>query len=422
MTTTPSHDEIEKTLDLDPAASRKATARRLVVWTMLAVVAAASGWYVYSAREAANAPAYITAEATRGDLDVRVTATGTLEPTNEVEISSELSGIVREVLVDHNDPVRKGQVLARLDSDVLEAEVARARALLAAAKAQVQQSQATLNEAKRDFERYEKLLAQNATSQQTFEKAKAVYERAQATLTSARADVAVTEADLKLQETNLRKASINSPVDGIVLTRSVDPGQTVAASFQAPTLFTLAEDFTSMELRVDVDEADVGLVTRGQSATFTVDAYPASSFNATLTKLRFAPEEIEGVVTYKAHLLVDNRDLRLRPGMTATAEISVRHVQDAVLIPNAALRFTLPADQAEAGSGGLFSRLIPHRRRTTSPRDKTDTQQQRVWILQDGAPVAVPVFVGLSDGRMTELTAGDITPGTPLLTGLRDTP
>lgn len=420
MNTDPTRDEVAQTLSLAPSASHKTNIWKRSALALLAVAVVGAGWFFLFNAGNENKPRYITAPVTRGDMDVTVTATGTLEPLDQVDVSSELSGIVREVVVDFNDPVRQGQTLAELNTDLLEAEVARARALLAAAQSNVEQSKATVAEAKRDYERYKKLLANKATSEQTYDKAKAVQARAIAALASAEADVAVTEADLKLKETNLKKSCICSPIDGVVLKRNVDPGQTVAASFQAPVLFTIAGDFTSMDLQVDVDEADVGLVATGQTAIFTVDAYPDRTFSATVTKVRFAPEEIEGVVTYKTQLMVDNRDLLLRPGMTATAEISVRAIKDALLAPNEALRFAPPAPQAEETSGGLFSRLVPHRPSTNGSREPADAKHKTVWVLRNGEPTAVPVSVGLSDGKKTEIKDTALDVGQDVLIGLRE--
>lgn len=421
MSDAPSRDDVAQTLHLDPTSTKTRQTWRWLTLGILACAVLGTGWYMFGTHQDKNATQYATASATRGDLDITVTATGTLEPINEIEVSSELSGIVRKVLVDYNDPVHQGQTLAELNTDLLEAEVARARAGLSAAKANVQQGKATLAEAQRDYDRYKKLFAKDATSEQTYDKVKAVKARAVAALASVEADVAVTEADLKLKETNLKKACICSPIDGVVLKRNVDPGQTVASSFQAPVLFTIAGDFTSMDLQVDVDEADVGLVAKGQTAQFTVDAYSERSFPATVTKVRFAPEEIEGVVTYKTQLMVDNRDLLLRPGMTATAEISVSTIKDALLVPNEALRFTPPAPKSETSSGGgLFGKLIPRPPSSNAVRENSDAKHKTVWVLDGGVPTAIPVTVGLSDGKKTEIKAGALTAGQEVLLSIRD--
>lgn len=382
MGTAPSHDEISQTLGLERARRWRSSAWRWLVAGLLALAVVLAGWFFLLGAGDRGAPRYVTAPIERGDLHVTVTATGTLEPTNEVEISSELSGIVRKVVVDYNDRVRSGQVLAELDTDKLQAEVAHARATLAAAKARVKEAQATLAEARQDFERYGQLAKRKVEPEQKFEQAKAAFERAAASLRSAKANVAVAEADLKLRETDIEKACICSPIDGVVLKRQVDPGQTVASTLQAPVLFTVAEDLTSMELRVDVDEADVSLVEKGQSARFTVDAYPDRAFAATVTKVRYAPETTAGVVTYKTHLSVDNRDLLLRPGMTATAEIPVKTVKDALLIPNEALRFVPPEPKVEEGGRGLLGSILPHRPASNATRRPEEAGTgRRAWVL-----------------------------------------
>ena len=317
---------------------------------------------------------YTTEPVTKGPLTVVVTATGSVQPTNKVDVSSELSGTVRKVLVDYNSSVKADQVLAELDTDKLKATLDNSRAKLDAAKAAVEEAQATVTEKQGDLARNKKLADTHAISMQVLDQAQAAYDRAMAALASARANVGVAEADLNLNETNLGKTYIRSPIDGVVLTRNVDPGQTVASSLQAPVLFSIAEDLKKMELQVDVDEADVGKVRVGQHATFTVDAYPDRTFPAVIHDLRFASETIQGVVTYKAILDIDNSELLLRPGMTATAEIKVTELQDALLIPNAGLRYT-PATTDTAAKRSFLSRLLPGPPpfRAAKPQEQTGT-------------------------------------------------
>ena len=410
----PLPEDIAGTLGLDAASRRTRGIRRWAVAGVLTGAALTAAWYLFFSGGDGDSPKYVTALAERGTLEVRVTATGTLEPINDVEISSELSGIVRRVLVDYNDRVSAGQVLAELDTDKLEAQMAHDRATLAAAQAHAKEAEATLAQAAQDLKRYGQLVETKAVSVQKYQEATATHDRAAAVLDSTRADVAIAEAQLRQSEINLTKASIRSPVDGVVLQRSVNPGQTVAATLQAPVLFTVAESLSTMELQVDVDEADVGLVEVGQTATFTVDAYPGRGFSAAVTKVRFAPKATAGVVTYTTHLSVDNRELLLRPGMTATAEISVRTVADALLIPSEALRFEPPAAQATEPAGSLLSRILPRPpvRATAPPRnDDGDGNERRVWALRNGAAVEVPVATGLSDGQMTEIVGGELQPG-----------
>lgn len=363
---------------------------------------------------------YRSEAATRGDLTVLVTATGNLEPTNQVDVGVEVSGTVASVAVDDNDPVQVGQVLARLDTGRLEAQVRKSEAALQSARARVAQMQATVTETGNKLERLQRMHRSTGgriPSAQELDTAQAAFTRARTEVASARAAVAEAEATLKLNQTDLGKAAIRSPIDGIVLVRSVEPGQTLAASFQAPVLFTLAEDLTQMELHVDIDEADVGRVRVGQRASFTVDAYPQRRFEARVERIGYGAQEIDGVVTYKAELRVDNRDLLLRPGMTATADIVVERVDDALLVPNAALRFT-PAQTARADSGGsVVGRLLP-RPPPGSQRPRNTNghgAQQQVWVLRDGAPQAIELQAGATDGVHTQVLAGAVQPGMELL-------
>jgi HlyD family secretion protein len=243
--------------------------------------------------------------------------------------------------------------------------------------------------------------------------AEAAFERAKADAASATAAVTQAQAILQANETDLHKSVIRSPINGIVLTRSIDPGQTVAASFQAPVLFTLAEDLAQMELHVNVDEADVGKVLEGQKATFSVSAYPNRTFEARITQARYASTTTSGVVTYETVLKVSNTDLSLRPGMTATADITVKKVENAILVPSTALRFTPPVQQEEKSSTGLVSALLPRPPSGTQQRNDTTTngKQQRVWILKNGQLSGVYVTTGSTSGLMTEILTGDIQPG-----------
>jgi HlyD family secretion protein len=362
---------------------------------------------------------YSTAEAARGALTVTVTATGTLQPVNQVDLGSEISGTIKTVLVDFNDRVKQGQVLATMNTDQLQARVNQAMASLELAKAQVKETEATITETRNKLRRANELKKSGTFSQEELDTAQASYDRAVAALARSKAQVEQAQASLDAEQTTLAKATLVSPIDGIVLSRTVEPGQTVAASFQTPVLFTLAENLTQMELHVDVDEADVGQVKEGQDAEFTVDAYPSKSFPAKITEVHFASQTVDGVVTYETVLLVDNSALLLRPGMTATADIMVKHIDDALLVSNAALRFKPEAQdkKASSGGGGLLRSLIPHRPHTEKTRAETNTdKQQQVWTLRDGQPVAIAVTIGSSNGILSEVLSGDIEPGTALIT------
>jgi HlyD family secretion protein len=306
--------------------------------------------------------------------------------------------------------VQVGQMLAELDTDKLKATLNSSRAKLASAKAKVLDAEATLVEKKLAYERKRTLATSKTTSQQDLDTASAAHDRAIAALESAKAEVGVAQADVELNETNLLKSRIVSPINGVVLKRNVDRGQTVASSFQAPILFTIAEDLKQMEVQVDVDEADVGKVKEGQQGTFSVDAHPDRKFQARIRELRYGSEVVQGVVTYKAVLSTDNSDLLLRPGMTATAEIVVQQVSKALTVPNAALRYAPPAKQASERTN-LLRRLLPGGRppfRPASQRRDESGPSRRVWIVKNGAAVPVPVLVGVSDGQRTEIVKGEI--------------
>ncbi|NLD37482.1 MAG: efflux RND transporter periplasmic adaptor subunit [Desulfatiglans sp.] len=379
-----------------------------------------------------NKPAselYSIEQIERGELTVTVSATGSLEPRNQVDVGSELSGIVKSVDVDFNDHVTKGQTLATIDPSKLEAQVKQSKASLESANAKVLDAEATLtemqNELKRLLQVWE-LSGKKIPSQNEIDSAEAKVKRANASLASAKAQVSQAKATLEANETDLSKMVIRSPINGIVLNRNIEPGQTVAASFQAPVLFTLAEDLTQMELRVAIDEADVGVVKNGQDATFSVDAYPERNFNASIFQVKFGSSAAEGVVTYETRLTVDNKELLLRPGMTATAEIIVDNIKDTILVPNASLRFEPPfiKDGADTRTGnrGLMSSLMPgppgRFRNTGNQPEKKETSNKKVWVLKNNNPEQVEITTGSTDGNYTQVTSGQIEPGMNIITGM----
>ncbi len=415
--------DISTTLGVEGSAPGRKKSRRLILGGIgIAIVAvSAMAWLSGNGDEKYT---YITKESTRGDLVVSVSATGNLEPTNQVDVSSELSGIVRSVEVDYNHHVKKDQVLAWLDTDKLKAKVLQSRAALASARSNVLQARATLREKQSDLDRLKRVFEQSGgkvPSRNDLEAAEAALQRALADEAMARSRVTEAEATLEVSETDLNKAAIRSPINGVVLARSVEPGQTVAASLQAPVLFTLAEDLAKMELHVGVDEADVGEVREGQEATFTVDAYPDRRFPATVTQVRYGSQTSGGVVTYKAVLVLDNSELLLRPGMTATADIIVKKITGAVLVPNAALRFSPPNNgkekDEERSDGSMISKLFPRPPRGNQKQKlgKKNPSEQTVWILEGKKLTAIEVTTGATDGTMTEIVRGDIGPGIALV-------
>ncbi len=371
------------------------------------VIVVAGGIFWMSVADQDSDVQYITTPASRGDLRVTVTATGTVEPTNLVEISSELSGILDSVNVDFNDTVTKGTVLAALDTTKLDALLAVSKAALDSAIARVAMAAATLEEARTQYDIGQRLEERGVSTHQTFVSQRAAFVRAQSALQSAVADRALAEADLDLHQAELEKACICSPIDGIILDRAVDAGQIVAAALSAPVLFTVAEDLAQMELQVDIDEADIGRTAVGNTATFTVDAYDERLFPAEISEIRFSPKTIDGVVTYKGILSVDNADLSLRPGMTATADITVAQITAALTVPNAALRYTPPAAPvADDARSGLLGMLIPEG--GSGPNRGDD---KTLWVMRDDTPQEISVRAGASDGRMTQIIAGELAAG-----------
>jgi HlyD family secretion protein len=415
--------DVARILEIDQSSSRRKGLRRwlLVAFLVAAVVTTVVIW---KRMENSNSVQYKTQEVQRADLTVSITATGTLKPTNSVDVGSELSGTVKSVEVDYNSKVKVEQILAKLDTTKLEATLTQSRAALESAKANVLQAQATVAETRAKFaqlQRVRELSSGKVPSQSDIDAAEAAFERAKADEASAKAAVSQAEATVQANETDLSKLVIRSPINGIVLTRSIEPGQTVAASYETPVLFTLAEDLTKMELHVDVDEADIGKVQEGQEATFTVAAYPNRTFEARITQVRYGSSTTSGVVTYETVLKVNNSDLSLRPGMTATADITVKKVENAILIPSAALRFTPPVQEQKKEkkpSGSLVGSLLPRPPKSESKQGEdvsTNKKEQRVWILKDGQLSAIPVTIGSTSGSMTEVVTGDIKPGMALV-------
>lgn len=365
---------------------------------------------------------FVTEPVRRGDIGLTITATGNLEPTNQVSVGSELSGTVLEARVDSNDIVKAGQIVARLDTTKLEQQTESLRASLLVAKAMVNQAEATVAESGSSLERLEELhriSGGRTPSQADLDTATASRDRALADLESAKASVSQAEAQVKANESDLGKALIKSPIDGIVLSRSIEPGQTVASQFEAPELFVVAESLTRMKLNVAVAEADIGRVEPGQVATFTVDAWPGRKFSASVVKVSYASVITDNVVTYETELEVANDDLSLRPGMTATADIRVAEANGVLLVSTSALRFK-PVELGsapEAPKKSFVQSLTPGPPRR-GPRDQskqvasTSSEGPReVWVLRDGHPEPLKVTVGLTDGRSTEISGPGVSDG-----------
>jgi HlyD family secretion protein len=392
-----------------------------------------AGWYFGGSGD--EKPQYITETVAERSLDLTVTATGNLRPTNQVQVGSEVSGRIDRIFVDVNDRVTQGQVLAEINTDVIDDQIRQARASLDAARAQVAQARATLQVDTAQLARLQevsRLSGGKVPAQTEMEAAEANVARDRAAVSSAQANVVVAEAQLSTSLTSRDRAVIRSPVAGVVLARQVEPGQTVAASFNTPTLFVIAEDLSVMQLRVVVDEADVGQVKAGQKADFTVDAYPGRRFPATVERVDLAStntataaaaqsgagqQQPNAVISYEARLAVANASGLLRPGMTATATIRTESTGERLIVPNGALRFNPDAEETPEG-GGLEPQigLEQEEQRATIGAGS----RQRVHILKDdGTLEAIEVVTGQSDGRLTAVTSDKLKAGMKVVTGIR---
>ena len=389
-----------------------------------------------------DAPRYASQKAENGDLTVTVSATGNLQPTVQVEVGSELSGLITNVYVDNNDRVKKGQVLAQLDLARLDDAITQSRAQVQSGQAQVAQAQASAQLARANLARLEevsRLSGGRVPAKTELDNARAQVAQANASVRTGQAAVAQANAALSSNQTQRSRAFIVSPVNGVVLSRQIEPGQTVAASFNAPVLFQIAEDLSQMELEVKVDEADVGQVKEGQDANFAVDAFPGRSFPAKVTRVDVGANASDStsssststsststVVAYTAALSVSNPDLLLRPGMTATADIVTVTKKNILLVPNAALRFRPAAGDGAAagGGGGITSAIMPRRPRggRSSGAERSATvgrgAQQTIYVKgEDGQPRAIKVTTGDTNGAVTEVTGGELKPGMEVITG-----
>jgi HlyD family secretion protein len=407
--------------------------RWIVRVVLLALVGATVAGIRYFRQQAEleKQPTYVTAPAQRGDLRETVTATGTLSPLDSVEVGAEVTGRVTRVLVDINDSVKKDQVLVEIDTEQLQARVDESEAQLRSARASQANATATVKEAESKAVRAREMHRRGLISDQDLESAEATLERAKASVSTSAAQTTVAGASLKSARTSLGKAIIRAPMDGIVLARTVEVGQTVTAGFQTPVLFTLARGLEKMQLQIDVDEADVGRVRENQVATFVVDAYPKRTFTSTLVKLGNLPKPETTVVTYQATLTVDNPDRLLKPGMTATASIVTSEEKDVLTVPNAALRFEPPAPPGSAkpaaglplpGLGGNMRGVGMGRNRSPRPAGSAGpgepgerTRPQHVYVLKQGVPARVRVEVGATDGRRTAVKGEGIGPGTEVV-------
>jgi len=403
---------------------------------------------------------FSTVTVSKGNIAAQVSATGTLSAVGTVQVGAQVSGRVVELHADFNAPVKKGQVIAKLDESVLKAQIEQSQAAYDVAVANLKRSEVSAADAKRQYDRQKALHDQQLVAGATVETFQTTWEAAQAGVVASKAEISRAVANLKQARTNLSYATIYSPVDGVVLSRAVELGQTVASSLQAPTLFTIAEDLKKMQIDTAVAEGDVGALKEGTKASFTVDAFPGKQFAGVVRQVRNAPTTTQGVVTYDAVIDVDNSDLALRPGMTANVTFVLEQVTDVVKIPNAALRFKPTRDQMMAlmekfgggrgsgsgrggwggsggggsggpGGGGAMGSGGPRGGGSGGGGDggwaggggggerERDPNRKVLWKLVDGKPKRVPVRTGLTDGSTTQLVEGDLQPGDQLITEIQ---
>lgn len=376
-----------------PAKMHKPRSHWLIAGlSSLLVVAAiaATTWWVLSERSSIH---YVTAEVTRGPVTRAVTATGTVNPELTIIVGAAVSGIIQELTCDYNTQVKKGQVCATIDPRPYQTVVDQNKAELAVAKAQLEKDKANEAYTLLALNRYANLIQTHAVSQDVFDNAKNAHDQAIAQIAFDEATIQQHEAALAAAQVNLDYASIVSPVDGTVVSRNVTVGQTVASSFQTPTLFLIASDLTKMEVDTNVSESDIGGIKPGNKATFTVDAYAKRTFEGSVTQVRQSPQTVQNVVTYDIVIGVDNSALALKPGLTAASRIIVDQRNDVTRVPNQALRY------------------VPSNRPRTAPSD-----QARVWVLRNDEPVAVAVVTGLDDDSFTEIVSGELKPGDLVIT------
>jgi HlyD family secretion protein len=376
--------------------------KKIIVAAVLVVVALGAGIYYYSTKP--QAPTYKTAKVERGDLVSAVAATGNLAAVVTVQVGTQVSGTIQKLYVDFNSKVVKGQTIAQIDPALFLAQVDQSRGNSLNAQATLQKAKADLTDAKRNLERYRQLVKDGIVAQSDYDTAENRYQMATATVKASEGSVAQTRGSLHQAETNLRYATIRSPVDGIVVSRNVDVGQTVAASFSTPTLFTIAQDLTKMEIDTSVDEADISRIIVGQPVTFTVDSYPETRFIGKVVQIRNAPVITQNVVTYIVVIGVENKELKLKPGMTANVSIETARKENVLKLPTAALRF-----KPKGGKGSKDAKDAKEKPAGADARKMKKGAGQQVFILSaEQKPVAMPIKTGISNDGQVELVEGTL--------------
>jgi HlyD family secretion protein len=442
--------------------------KKLIIGIITLLLIGGGAAYYFKTRD--NGVKFKTVPVSRGPLRASITATGTVNAVTTVLVGTQASGTIKKLNVDFNSEVSKGQIIAEIDPATFQAQVDQAQANILAARASVQKAKATLQDSLRTRDRNRQLYSRNLVARSELDTSEANYDVNEAQVAVSVAQVAQTEAALRFAETNLRYTKIVSPVDGIIVSRNVDVGQTVAASFQTPTLFTIAQDLTKMQIDTNVDEADIGRIQTDQTVEFTVDAYPDSTFHGRVAQIRIAPITVQNVVTYDVVIRVNNQELKLKPGMTANVSVIVAGKDDVLKVPNAALRFkpsekeaaalkislTQGPDRRPTGPVGNASKsMAGDMSRTPSREGKDGTQgpdrrpagsvghpskpmgrdmgpapskegkegmrggapkAYAVWVLREGKPTRVPITIGMSDGAFTEVVSGDLKVGQGVVT------
>jgi HlyD family secretion protein len=394
------------------------TRRRVVIIVVGLLMISGAGFGYWRMGAGGKEPSYTTVPVSRGTVTQVVSSTGTLQAVVTVQVGSQVSGTIAKLNADFNSKVKKGQVVAELDQAKFGAKVDETRANLRAAEAGLAKSKVAVEDTARTLKRNKELMDRQLLSQSEMDAAQTAYDAAVSQYNVAQAQVGQARAALNQAQIDLGYTVIRSPVDGIVISRNVDVGQTVAASLQAPTLFTIANDLTKMEVHTSVDEADVGNVSEGQQVTFTVDAFPARRFRGKVLQVRNAPTVVQNVVTYDAVVRIDNKELLLKPGMTANVQFLVNQKEDVLTIPNMAVRFKPPEEKNAAED------LLRQEQSRTAPRvgaRRTSrsgsgggggatrrVRQVRIYVLRDGQAQPVEVQLGITDGSKTEVQKGEL--------------
>ncbi len=389
--------------------------KKYIISAVVALLIAAVGMYYFKNRKPEIT--YKSAKIELGTIVSTVAATGNLSAVTTILVGTQVSGTIQKLYVDYNSRVKKGQAIAEIDPSLFNASVEQSQGNFLSADANLQKAKVTLADAYRTYQRNKKLLADGIISQSDFDLSETAWQSAKASLKAAEGSLAQSRGALMQSKTNLRYSIIRSPVDGIVISRAIDVGQTVAASFQTPTLFTIAQDLTKMQIEVSVDEADISRIKLGQQATFTVDAYPEQKFTGKVVQIRSAPVINQNVVTYVVVVNVDNRELKLKPGMTANVSVEVAKKDDVLKIPLAALRFKPKGGEGkpESAKGKPGAVGAPAARGGREAGGKPGERKvgggQILYQLKDGKPAAVPVKTGISNSSSIELVEGGLKDG-----------